>query len=260
MTHCHICLDKLLDKDVVFYMADCSHIVCSPCRQHGLDKCPLCKKTCQFVAIGDQIPEKLGRFLKSPKALLEDAEKVIQFQISTLYSFAQSLKEKNKKQKQLLDKVHSELLAAKEYKLNEYSQRELPNSPSTSDYSSYRHCSSPLNKPNDQHFDDVNYRSPIRHSITGTDTYMQNNMQLSGLCIPSINSITMWSSPPGSSYPSTSAYPGNTVFPSTSYLIHDGLVRVAGTSSLQPWSSTSFHQANYPFRPPQPYSGQSHWR
>ncbi|KAI7864605.1 hypothetical protein BDF14DRAFT_1167026 [Spinellus fusiger] len=142
---CHHCLSQMVVyEEADFFMTDCSHLLCTPClREKGskerskerseereqtlqnrienkIGYCPLCKKTCDAVLVGEEIPDTLHRFLKSPKTLLEDTEKVIHFQMKHLQVLVRVLREKNEKQKYLLEQIRGELLAAKDLKMQLY--------------------------------------------------------------------------------------------------------------------------------------------
>ncbi|KAI9243529.1 hypothetical protein BY458DRAFT_530592, partial [Sporodiniella umbellata] len=81
MNGCDYCGKPLGDLD---YMTECGHIICgSTCLQNN-NSCPLCKKTTRLIRIGDPIPSTATGFLKSPKRIVEDAEKVMSVRTHTL--------------------------------------------------------------------------------------------------------------------------------------------------------------------------------
>ena len=74
-THCDGCGEMLSEWD---YMAECGHILCgSKCYNQNHKTCPICKKPCQFVLIGEKMPANGSGYLKPVRAIFHDGETIL---------------------------------------------------------------------------------------------------------------------------------------------------------------------------------------
>lgn len=103
-TKCDYCGNMLNEWD---YMADCGHIICGLiCYDKYKPKCPICKKQCRFVLIGEKViswrtlhckllflktvskmPADGTEYLKPVRAIFNDAEAIISVNIKLCRCF-----------------------------------------------------------------------------------------------------------------------------------------------------------------------------
>ncbi|KAI9478108.1 MAG: hypothetical protein EXX96DRAFT_569606 [Benjaminiella poitrasii] len=111
---CEYCENSLSGWD---YMTSCGHIICSSnCFNRYEHVCPICKKQCEFMLIGEDEKQGTTGFLTSTRNLFDDIENIIQFRTTALVKTVISLRSKVSRQKNLLKQVKTELNQVNEYK------------------------------------------------------------------------------------------------------------------------------------------------
>ncbi|KDN53050.1 hypothetical protein K437DRAFT_114998 [Tilletiaria anomala UBC 951] len=113
------------DKTEEFWLTSCSHVICADCMRHRGDAvqkvCAFCKAVgIKQIVLNENIPPHIAPFFRSPPQVLDEVIASYKFQHEHTLHLISYLKAQARKQQEILERVKSELIEAREVKRNQH--------------------------------------------------------------------------------------------------------------------------------------------